>query len=228
MNKWIIFIEGVLEELPLQIGVFPFGIIYGIMAIESGLTPLQSFFMSSIIFGGASQIVFVQLVSSSSPITTILTSITAINSRHFLYSISMFEFLKKLKLKWRIILAYLLTDEAYAVSIRKFIKEPNNPLLHYHLLGTGLTLFVSWQIATLTGILLGGNLPQFLDLHFIIPLTFLAIIMPMINSISTFCALLSSGLSSLYFKNLDLSLWILFAGIVGVTVGTITRKLDKK
>ena len=138
------------------------------------------------------------------------------------------EFLKKLKLKWRIILAYLLTDEAYAVSIRRFMKEPNHSLLHYHLLGTGLTLFVSWQIATLTGILLGGNLPQFLDMQFIIPLTFLAIIVPMINSISTFCAMFSSGVSSLYFKNLDLSLWILLAGIVGVSVGMITKKLDKE
>ena len=43
MNKWTIFRQGVFEELPLQLGVFPFGIIYGIMAIESGLTPLQSF-----------------------------------------------------------------------------------------------------------------------------------------------------------------------------------------
>ena len=134
MNKWTIFRQGVLEELPLQLGVFPFGIIYGIMAIESGLTPLQSFLMSSIIFGGASQIVFVQLISSSSSIPIILTSITAINSRHFLYSLSMYDFLIKLKLKWRIILAYLLTDEAYAVSIRKFMKEPNNSLLRYHLL----------------------------------------------------------------------------------------------
>ena len=228
MNKWTIFRQGVFEELPLQLGVFPFGIIYGIMAIESGLTPLQSFLMSSIIFGGASQIVFVQLISSSSSIPIILTSITAINSRHFLYSLSMYDFLIKLKLKWRIILAYLLTDEAYAVSIRKFMKEPNNSLLRYHLLGTGLTLFTSWQMATLTGILLGGNLPQFLDLSFIIPLTFLAIIVPMINSISTLCAVLSSGLSSLYFRNLELSLWILLAGTVGLFVGFITRKLDKK
>ena len=47
-------------------------------------------------------------------------------------SSGMREFLKKLKLQWRIILAYLLTDEAYAVSIRKFMNEPNNPFLHFH------------------------------------------------------------------------------------------------
>ena len=66
MTKWKVFKEGVFEELPLQVGVFPFGIIYGIMAIETGLTPLQAFLMSSIIFGGASQIVFLQLLSSGS------------------------------------------------------------------------------------------------------------------------------------------------------------------
>ena len=228
MNKWIIFREGVLEELPLQLGVFPFGIIYGIMAIESGLTPTQSFLMSSIIFGGASQIVFVQLVSNFAPFSVIITTITAINSRHFLYSLSMVEFLKTLQLKWRIILAYLLTDEAYAVSIKRFMKEPDNTFLHYHLLGTGLALFISWQLATLTGIMLGGNMPNFLDLQFIIPLTFLAIIIPMINSISTLCAVLSSGFSSFYFKNLDLSLWILFAGIIGLAVGVLTKNMDKK
>ena len=63
MKKIEVFKQGVLEELPLQLGVFPFGIIYGIMAIESGLTPIQAFLMSSIIFGGASQIAFVQLIS---------------------------------------------------------------------------------------------------------------------------------------------------------------------
>ena len=66
MIKWKIFKQGVFEELPLQLGVFPFGIIYGVMAIETGLSPLQAFLMSSIIFGGASQIVFLQLLSSGS------------------------------------------------------------------------------------------------------------------------------------------------------------------
>ena len=179
MNKWTIFRQGILEELPLQLGVFPFGIIYGIMAIESGLTPLQSFLMSSIIFGGASQIVFVQLISSSSSIPIILTSITAINSRHFLYSLSMYDFLIKLKLKWRIILAYLLTDEAYAVSIKRLQQEKENTAFcHYHLVGSGITLWLTWQTSTFLGIVLGQIIPEELNLGFAIPLVFLSIIAP--------------------------------------------------
>ena len=89
MKKWQIFKQGVLEELPIQLGVFPFGIIYGVMAIESGLTFFQALLMSSIIFGGASQIAFVQLLSNSTPFGVIVATVGAINSRHLLYSISM-------------------------------------------------------------------------------------------------------------------------------------------
>ena len=228
MKKFTIFKQGVLEELPLQLGVFPFGIIYGIMAIESGLTPMQAFLMSSIIFGGASQIAFVQLISNATPFGVIITTVGAINSRHFLYSISMMDFLKNLSLKWRIGLAYLLTDEAYAISIRRFINEPNKSFIHFHLLGTGITLFLSWQISTLTGVLLGGDLPQFLDLQFIIPLTFIAIIVPMIRSISTFLVVVTSAFSGLILKNLDIQFWIIVSGIIGVMVGIYSAKLDKK
>ena len=228
MKKLKIFKQGILEELPLQLGVFPFGVIYGVMAIESGLTPMQAFLMSSIIFGGASQIAFVQLISNATPYGVIVTTVGAINSRHFLYSISMMEFLKNLSLKWRVILGYLLTDEAYAISIRRFINEPNTSFLHFHLLGTGITLFLSWQISTLTGVLLGGDLPQFLDLQFIIPLTFIAIIIPMIRSISTLLVVISSAFCGLIFKNLDISFWIIISGFIGVLVGIASNKLDKK
>ena len=198
------------------------------MAIESGLTPIQAFLMSSIIFGGASQIAFVQLVTNASPLGVIITTVGAINSRHFLYSISMMEYLKSLSIKWRLVLAYLLTDEAYAISIRRFLNESNRTFLHFHLLGTGITLFLSWQISTLTGILLGGDLPQFLDLQFIIPLTFIAIIVPMIKSISTFIVVITSAFSGLILKSLDINFWIIISGMIGVVMGLASSKLDKE
>ena len=228
MTKWQIFKQGVLQELPLQLGVFPFGIIYGVMAIESGLTFLQALLMSSIIFGGASQIAFVQLLSNSTPYGVIVTTVGAINSRHLLYSISMVEYLNKLSLSWRVTLAYLLTDEAYAVSIRKFINHSHNSILHYHLLGSGITLFVSWLISTLFGVWLGNDLPEFLDLQFIIPLTFIAIIIPMIKSKSTLITVISSGISALIFKNLDINFWIILSGLTGILAGMISSRWDKK
>ena len=227
MEKLKMFKQGILEELPLQLGVFPFGIVYGVMAIEGGLNFLQSFLLSSIIFGGASQIVFIQLISSFTPAGIIISSVGAINSRHFLYGMSIMPYLRELSLTWRVVLAYLLTDEAYAISIKKFTNDTNNSFLHYHLLGTGITLFITWQISTLTGIILGKHLPEFIDLQFIIPLTFIAIVMPMISSISILMAALSSGFSALIFNNLDLNLWIILSALIGLIVGIATSRFDK-
>ena len=228
MKKWQIFKQGVLQELPLQLGVFPFGIIYGVMAVESGLTFLQALLMSSIIFGGASQIAFVQLLSNSTPYGVIVTTVGAINSRHLLYSISMVEYLNKLSLSWRVLLAYLLTDEAYAVSIRKFINQSDNSILHCHLLGSGITLFVSWQISTLFGVWLGNDLPKFFDLQFVIPLTFIAIIIPMIKSKSTLITVIFSGITALIFKSLDIDFWIILSGVTGILAGMASSRWDKK
>ena len=218
MTKWKHFKKGIVQELPIQVGVFPFGIIYGVMAIESGLTVIQAFLMSSIIFAGASQIAFAKLYLFVSP-TSLLTSITAINLRHFLYGVSVNEYLKNLTLKWRIIFSYLLTDEAYAVSIKYFQNNNKSKYFYYHLLGSGLTLFFTWQVSTLIGILFGGAIPSYLNLEFIIPLSFIAIIIPMLKKKYDILACFSSGISGIILYKLDIELWIIFSAFIGIFIG---------
>ena len=87
-----------LEELPLQLGVAPFGLVFGILGIESGLSPIQTICLSLILFGGASQIVFAQLIAAATPFGIILSSVTMINLRHLLYGLSMASYLHKLPL----------------------------------------------------------------------------------------------------------------------------------
>lgn len=218
MTKWKHFKKGIVQELPIQVGVFPFGIIYGVMAIESGLTVIQAFLMSSIVFAGASQIAFAKLYLFVSP-TSLLTSITAINLRHFLYGVSVNEYLKNLTLKWRIIFSYLLTDEAYAVSIKYFQNNSKSKYFYYHLLGSGLTLFFTWQVSTLIGILFGGAIPSYLNLEFIIPLSFIAIIIPMLKKKYDILACFSSGISGIILYKLDIELWIIFSALIGIFIG---------
>ena len=218
MTKWKHFKKGIVQELPIQVGVFPFGIIYGVMAIEGGLTVIQAFLMSSIIFAGASQIAFAKLYLFVSP-TSLLTSITAINLRHFLYGVSVNEYLKNLTLKWRIIFSYLLTDEAYAVSIKYFQNNSKSKYFYYHLLGSGLTLFFTWQVSTLIGILFGGAIPSYLNLEFIIPLSFIAIIIPMLKKKYDILACFSSGISGIILYKLDIELWIIFSALIGIFIG---------
>ncbi len=215
MNKLQHFKTGILEELPIQIGVFPFGIIYGMTAIENNLSFWQALLMSSIIFAGASQVAFSQLIINSSPVG-IITSIASINSRHFLYGISLNRYLKNLPLRWRLILSYLLTDEAYAVSIKYFSDNFHKENFHYHLLGSGLTLYFIWQISSLTGIIFGEILPNNINLDFVIPLSFIAIVIPMLKKTYHFIAFISSGLVAVFSLMLGLDLWILISAFFGL------------
>ena len=133
------FWTGVRQELPLQLGVAPFGLVFGVLGMASGLSALQTILLSSILFGGASQVVFAQLWGAGVPAPVVGASVSVVNLRHALYSASIAPYLRSLPLRWRVPLAYLLTDEAYAVTIHRLKTQPASPFQHYHLLGTGLT-----------------------------------------------------------------------------------------
>jgi predicted branched-subunit amino acid permease len=106
------FLRGIGDQLPLQLGVVPFGLVFGVLGIASGLSPLQTILMSSIVFGGASQVVFAQLWATGASPLIVGSSVLVINLRHMLYSAAVAKYLRPLSLRWRIILGYLLTDEA--------------------------------------------------------------------------------------------------------------------
>ena len=215
---------GVKEELPLQIGIIPFGLVFGILGLESGLTFWQTILMSAILFGGASQIVFAQLVATGTPAPVLIGSVSTINLRHVLYSVSIASYIRALPLWWRIILGYLLTDEAYVVSIRRFQNQPSSPYMHYHLLGAGMTLWIVWQLSTITGALAGTSLPSNWQLGFAVPLTFLAIAAPNIKLRSDLAAAFSAGISAILLQPLPWNLWLIAAALIGIATGLIVSR----
>src|SRR5512144_176770 len=124
------FLAGVRAELPLLIGVFPFGMIYGALALNAGLSKLASQMMSSIVFAGSSQFITTQLVHEAAPGFVIVLTIAVVNLRHMLYSASLAPYLASLSTRWKLTLSYLLTDEAYAPTILHYEKEGITPYAH--------------------------------------------------------------------------------------------------
>ena len=225
-ENWREFWKGVLAQIPVQLGVVPFGLVFGILGIASGLTALQTILMSSIIFGGASQVVFAQLWSiGASPIVT-GGSVAIINSRHIIYSANISKYISVLSLRWRLALGYLLTDEAFAISFQEF--ENRNRFAHYHLLGGGLTLWVFWQISTVTGVFLGANIPPYLNLEFAIPLTFIAIILPRLKSISQISTAVTASIIAIFSQEIPYGLWIIVASISGMFIGGLINQRKLK
>ena len=215
------FWNGVRAEFPLLVGVFPFGMIYGALALNAGLSTLVSQLMSSIVFAGSSQFVAAKLVHDAAPGLVIILTIAVVNLRHMLYSASLAPYLKNLSLKWKVLLSYLLTDEAYAPSILKYEAEDITPTSHWFLLGAGFALWFIWQVSTALGIFLGTAIPDSWSLDFALPLTFIAMVVPALKNRPMIAAALSAGLIALLAYSLPFKLGLILAALTGIAVGTI-------
>lgn len=229
MNKKIIlFLKGVVDIVPLLIPVIPFGIILGAIGVELGFSPLETFATSLIIFGGASQIVFLQIISGGASLLITITSTFVVNSRHLLYGASFSEYLKNLSLGWKILLSYFLTDQAFAVSNIYFEKNKDKKLKHYYLLGSGFFLWFIWQIATLIGIFLGSIVPEKLGLAYAVPLTFIALLVNYFRKIDHLIIILISGCLSILLFNAPLKSYIILSSLISLSLAFLIISLKKK
>jgi 4-azaleucine resistance transporter AzlC len=215
------FWNGVRAEFPLLIGVFPFGMIYGALALNAGLSTSAAQLMSSIVFAGSSQFVTAQLVHDSAPAIVIIVTIAVVNLRHMLYSASLAPYLHDLSLRWKALLSYLLTDEAYAPTIIKYERDGIKPFSHWFLLGAGFSLWFTWQVSTALGIFLGTAIPEDWPLDFALPLTFIAMVVPILKNRPMIASALSAGVVALLAFSLPYKLGIILAALTGILVGTI-------
>ena len=218
------FWAGVRAEIPLLIGVFPFGLIYGVLALGSGLSVSAAQMMSSIVFAGSSQFITSQLVHESAPGIVLILTIAVVNLRHMLYSASLAPYLASLSMRWKVVLSYFLTDEAYAPSIIHYEEQGLTPFSHWFVLGAGFALWLIWQVSTGIGVFLGSAIPESWSLDFALPLTFIAMVMPVLKNRPSILAALSAGMVALLAYSLPYKLGLILAALIGITVGTLLEK----
>lgn len=215
---------GIRAESPILIGVFPFGLIYGALARNAGLAPLPAQMMSSIVFAGSSQFVAAKLIAEAAPGSVIVLTIAVVNMRHMLYSASVAEYVRGLPLRWKILLSYLLTDECYAPTIVHYELDGVKPDSHWFFLGAGLALWLTWQVSSALGIFAGAAIPASWRLDFALPLTFLAIVVPVLKDFPVVAAALSAGIVALLAFGLPYKLGLIVAAFIGILVGTILER----
>lgn len=219
------FLAGVRAELPILLGVIPFGLIYGITALAAGIPPLLAQAMSVIVFAGSAQFVIAQLVAATTPAVVIVLTVFVVNLRHVLYSGSIAPYLQHMNGRWQKLLAYLLTDEAYAVTIVHYQSNPEAPGRRWYLLGSGLALWSTWQASTAAGIFLGAAIPASWPLDFALPLTFIALALPAIRDRATVAAAVAAGITVMATRGLPFRLNLLVAALAGVCAGLAVERL---
>lgn len=223
-------LRGVAHVAPLLLGAAPFGLIFGVTVNTAHMQPVAAQATSTLIFAGSAQLVFARLFGEGAPWLTLVLTGVLLNLRHMLYSASIAPYMQQFSRSWKWLLAYLLTDEAYAVVIGHFdalgASSPLEKLAKRWLfLGVGLAVWLIWHVSTAVGIFVGGRIPESWSLDFAVPLTFTAIVLPNLRNRAAIGAALTAGLLSALAFNLPFKLSLVAATLAGIVVG---MALDRK
>ena len=217
------FWAGVRDQVPILLGVIPFGLIFGALAISVGVSPLAVQGFSLFVFAGSAQFIAVGLIGEMAPAIVIVATIFVVNLRHALYSASMSPHFAPLRLTWKLSLSWLLTDEAFATASTRY-RRGNTVSAHWYTLGTGLALWTAWQLSTALGIWLGGGIPASFPLAFALPLTFIALLIPTLVDRPTVLAAASAGVIAVLLSSLPLKLGLLIGVMVGIGIGVWSHR----
>jgi len=222
------FRAGVYALSPALIGNIPFGLIAGVAGTIAGLTPIETIMSSILIFSGVGQLIVYQLFGNGSPAPVILLAALVVGLRLVMYSAVLAPYFGHLNMRWKILLAYLTTDQGFAASTGHFKKseEPQHRAW-FHLAG-GLTQWVSWQIAVAIGAVLGAQVPPSWSLDFVVPLTFLAMLIPAIKDRGTAVAATVAGGVALAAMGLPFRLNLITAALLGIAAGYFFDRHNNK
>lgn len=173
------FWAGFRRTLPFQSGVIPFGVLYATIASAAGLPWWMTLLFSIIVYGGSSQLVFLDLLRHlGSPFQAVLGS-NIVNARHLIYSAGVSHEFASLPARWRFLLAYMLSDQLYAVieSDRPKTATMNTREKSWYFFGAGACTWVFWMLANIVGVGFGHVVPASWNLSFSIPLIFLPLVL---------------------------------------------------
>ncbi|WP_312225018.1 AzlC family ABC transporter permease [Stutzerimonas nitrititolerans] len=215
------FLHGCRDILPLIVGAIPFGIIFGTLAVGAGLSAWQTMGMSLLVFAGSAQFIAVTLITGGVGALVVFLTTFVVNLRHALYSAAMQPFVRHLPSRWRVPLAFWLTDEAFAVIQHRYARDDGSPHKHWFFLGAALTMYLSWQLATLAGIAFGQAVPNVAKwgLDFAMIATFIGIAVPMIRTRPQLASALVAGVVALLTWELPYKLGLIAAALAGIVVG---------
>lgn len=219
-------LQGAKDMVPLLVGTAPFGVIFGALAIASGLSPLATMGMSLFVFAGSAQFVAVGLLTQGTGAAVIVLTTFVVNLRHALYSASLAPYVRQLSQIWLILLGFFLTDETYAVVINRYRNKDSAPFRHWYFLGSALAMYVTWQLSTLLGIIAGQRLQSMADwgLEFAMVVSFIGIVVPMLISRPMLVCALVAGTTACVLRDLPNQLGLICATVVGVAVACLMAR----
>ena len=213
--------RGVRDGAPFLLVVTPFAMLFGVVATEAGLNLVETMAFSIVVIAGAAQFAAVQLMVDNAPTVVVLASSLAINLRMAMYSASLTPHLGPAPLWQRVLVAYFMVDQTYACSIARYETEPDWGIVQKiaYFFGTMTPICPMWYAMTLAGALIGSAMPAGLALDFAVPITFIALIAPMLRTAAHKVAALVAVALALVLAGLPYNLGLILSGLGGMVAG---------
>jgi len=208
----------------MLVGVVPFGLVAGATPVTHGRGGAVAVGFSVIVFAGASQLAAIDVLGSGGSAFIAAVAAWTINLRLLLYSASLAPHLSRERLGTRMVVAYLLTDQAYAVCISRWGRDDDPHRRVPYFLGGALLLWGSWQLSTIAGVLIGATVPEDVPLEFAVPLVFLVLLVPAITNRPAVVAAAVGGVAAVVGAEVGAGKLSLMVGAVsGIVAGTLAE-----
>ncbi|MEO6121507.1 MAG: AzlC family ABC transporter permease [Acidimicrobiales bacterium] len=207
---------------PMLVGVVPFGLVAGAAPVAGGLGAWSAVGLSTLVFAGASQLAAADVLADGGSVVVAVLAAWTINLRMVLYSASLAPFVGNEPMRRRLLAAYLLTDQAYAMSITRWTsgRPPERRLSYYF--GAGGVLWVTWQASTVVGALVGGAVPDEIPLDFAVPLVFLVMLVPVVTTRPAVAAALAGAAGAVAAAQAGAGpLSVIVGAATGIITGTV-------
>ena len=217
------FLAGVRDIAPVLLGTVPFGLVAGVAAISAGMSALEGFALSVFAFSGIAQLITCQLLAAGSPVIVTVGAAFVVSLRLLMYSAALSPHLAHLDRRWRTLLAFLMTDQSFAMTMN-IASQKDRPYFHWHFLGAGLTLYAAWQSAVLLGLAVGAQVPASWSLDFAVTLTFVALLVPAVRTRADLAAAIVATAVALLAAGLPYRLALVVAGIAGIAAGMLVER----
>ncbi|EAQ04448.1 AzlC family protein [Pseudooceanicola batsensis HTCC2597] len=227
--------RGVRDGLPFLLVIGPFSLLFGVVATEAGLNVLEALAFSVVVIAGAAQFAALQLLQDNAPTLIVILSALAINLRMAMYSASLTTHLGAAPLWQRALVAYFTVDQSFALATATFEKERDWSLAQKvaYFFGCVTPICPMWYVLTVVGALIGNTIPPEFALDFALPITFIAMIAPMLRTVPHLAAAGVAVTMSLVLAGLPLNLGLLASALLGMIAGAqaelwVNRKLAKE
>ena len=218
---------GIAVVAPMLVGALPFGLVAGATPVAEGLGAAAALGFSTIVFAGASQLAAIDVLGDGGSALVAAVTAWTINLRMLLYSASLAPHLADQPLRRRLTVAYLLTDQAYAVSIARWTQpHPGDATARWSFyIGGALAVAVVWVTATLVGAVVGDAIPDDVPLDFAVPLVFLVLLVPVVTARPAAVAAAVGGIGAVLAAELGAGhLSILIGAVAGIIAGAATDR----